>query len=349
LPKNYFIGAGLSAYFAQLLHAQQEDVCLYPSANLSPFSVRRPQLEINKLFAGDTKSMGSNHYQLTNVSLHDRPVPGGNSGIWGGFFDMSQVHHADKLMAAGVHLVPLSFDVTGSVSNIQSLVQLQDSNGGIFNATNHLRAGTSSYLNSIRCESGQVTLKCLSADASKESEVTCHGKVFVCTGVVQTIDVLMRSKFINPGDALTLDEFDYELVLAGEPVQRHERDACVISYTPGRAAAHLLGIQKANSLTSLKPFAIHQVFHARKKTMHMVAGDHVLIAKSHSDADGTSTSFGKSIHYCNLKINGERLVDLARRLSPNLHFVGMGSVSQKTPGPISSDIFGYLEKIGNEL
>ena len=349
MPKNYFIGAGLSAYFSQLLHAKEGDVCLYPSANLSPFSIRRSQLEINKVFAADTKSMGSSHYQLTDATLHDRATPGGNSGIWGGFFDMSQVHHVDKLIAAGVHLVPLSYDVTGSVSNIQSLVQLQESNGKIFNASNYLRAGTSSYLNSIRCDSGQITLKCLSADASTESDVTCDGKVFVCTGVVQTIDVLMRSKFINPGDALTLDEFDYELVLGREPVQRGERDACVISYTPGRAAAHLLGSQKANSLSSFKPFAIHQVFHACKKTLHMVAGDHVFVGKYHSSADGNSPSFGKSIHYCNLKINGERLVDLATRLSPNLHFVSMASVAQNKPGPISSDIFGYLESIGNEL
>jgi hypothetical protein len=62
-----------------------------------------------------------------------------------------------------------------------------------------------------------------------------------------------------------------------------------------------------------------------------------------------SIHFGKSIHYCNLKINGERLADLAAQWHPNLFFVSMASVAQRQPGPISSDIFRYLESISNEL
>lgn len=304
---------------------------------------------MNKLFSSEVKSLGSNQYRLVDASLHDRPALGGNSEIWGGFFDTAQVRQVEKLVAAGVHLVPLSYGVTGSSSNIQSLVQLQSPDGKIFNASDHLRAGSSGYLNSIHCETGRIKLKCLTADSSNESDIAVDGKVFVCTGVVQTIDILMRSQLIKPGDELTLDEFDYELVLGGEPTRKAEKNASVISYTPGRAAAHLFGIQKANVLSSIKPFVIHQIFHERKKTLRMVADDHALIAEGSSSVYGNTTNFGKSIHYCNLKINGERLVDLAARLSPKLHFVSMASVTQIKPGPISSDIFGYLERIGNEL
>lgn len=324
-------------------------MCLYPSTSFIPYVVRRPQLEINKLFSSDAKSVGSNQYRLTDTTLHDRSTVGGNSEIWGGFFDTSEVRQVEKLTAAGIRLIPLSYGATGSVSNIPSLVQLQESNGKIFNASHHLRAGTNSYLDSIHCESGQITLKCLSACKSNESDITVDGKIFVCTGVVQTIDLLMRSQLIKPGDELTLDEFDYELIFGGESVRRAEQEASVISYTPGRAVAHFLGVQKANSLSSIKPFVIHQIFHARTKMLRMVAGDHVLVSEGIKTDDGKPANFGNSIHYCNLKINGERLVDMAARLSPNLHFVSMASVVQTKPGPISSDIFGYLERIGNEL
>jgi hypothetical protein len=349
LVKNCFVGAGLSAYFSQLLYWREGDVCLYPEEKLSPYPLRRSHLEIQKPFSSNAPSWGSNQYQLTQAALHDRSTRGGNSAIWGGFFDTSKVRQLDKFSSAGIQLVPLSYAATGSVSNIQSLVQLQESNGKILNASNHLRTGNLGYLNSIHCEPGQIKLKCLAADNLKTSEIKVDGKVFVCTGVVQTIDVLMRSQLIQPGDELTLDEFAYTLALGGEPAQNEDQEACVISFTPGRAAGHWLGIQKANHLSLFKPFAIHQIFHPRKQTLSMAVGDHALIEKAVTADDGKSASFGQSIHYCNLKINGERLHDLAARLSPNLHFVNMGAVVQAKPGPISSDIWRYLESIGNEL
>jgi hypothetical protein len=347
LPKNCFVGAGLSAYFSQLLHWREGDMCLYPSASFSPYPVKRPQLEINKLFSSQAKSLGSSQYELTHATLHDRSTLGGNSEIWGGFFDTAQVRQVDRLIAAGIDLVPLSYGATGSISNIQSLVQLQASDGKIFNAAHHLRPGTSNYLNSIHCEGEQITLKCLSASATNESEITVDGKVFVCTGVVQTIDVLLRSQLIKPGDELTLDEFGYELVLGNVPEHQIDKEASVISYTPGRAASHLLGIQKAQILSSIRPFGIHQIFHPRTQTLRLLVGDQVLVEDIVTTANGMVASFGKSIHYCNLKINGDRLVDVAARMSPHLHFVSMASVVQAKPGPISSDIYSYLESIGS--
>lgn len=349
MHKNCFVGGGLSAYFSQLLHWQKGDVCLYPSASWSPYAVKRPHLEINKFFSSQSCSYGSNLFQLSHAELHDRGVLGGNSEIWGGFFDAARVERLDKLKDAGIQFVPLSFGATGSASNITSLVQLQESNGKILNASNHLRSGDNKYLDSIRCEPGRITLNCLSADKPEPSQVVIAGKVFVCTGVVQTIDLLMRSQLINQGDELTLDEFEYELVIGRQPSSADVRDACVITYTPGRAIAHLLGIQKGHRLATLKPFEIHQVFHARTQTLHMTAGSHVLSGAPDAIAGRKPKKFGQSIHYCNLKINGERLVDMAARLNTNLHFVSMASVVQSKPGPISSDIFAYLESIPNEL
>lgn len=347
MPRNCFVGAGLSAYFSQLLHWREGDVCLYPSASFIPYAIRRPQLEINKLFSSNAKSWGSSHYELTHATLHDRSSLGGNSEIWGGFFDTAQVRQVNKLIAAGVDLVPLSYETTGSVSNIQSLVQLQESNGEIFNAAHHLQPGSGKYLNSIHCDGGRITLKCLSASALNESEVAVDGNVFVCTGVVQTIDVLLRSQLIKLGDVLTLDEFAYELVLGHVPMRQVDKEASVISYTPGRAALHLLGIQKAQIFSSMKPFEVHQIFQPRIQTLRLVVGDQGLVEDPATAVNRNTASFGKSIHYCNLKINGERLVDFAARLSSRLHFVSMASVTQGKPGPISSDIYRYLESIGS--
>lgn len=324
-------------------------MCLYPSSAVSQHVVRRPQLEINKLFSTRAKSLGSHRYALTNAQLHDRNTIGGNSEIWGGFFNTAQLKNIERLTSTGIQLVPLSFGVTGSASNMASVVQLQESTGEILNVSSRLRAGRYQPLDSIKCESGKIRLKLQADDDSDMAEITLDGKVFVCTGVVQTIDVLMRSGFIKPGDELTLDEFSYELMIGEDDLCNVEQNACVISYTPGRAAAHLLGIQKTNSLSSARPFGIHQVFHPRSQTLRIIAGDGVLTGAPVMEGDQKKSHFGKSIHYCNLKINGERLADVAAKWHPNLFFVSMASVMQSQPGPISSDIYRYLESISNEL
>lgn len=347
--KNCFVGAGLSAYFSQLLYWREGDVCMYPSASFSPYVTRRPELEINKLFSSHASSLGSNAYNLAHGSLHDRPTIGGNSEIWGGFFDAAKVRQLDKLTEAGIHSVPLSYQATGSISNVKSLVQLQSPVGKILNVSQHLRPGIRSYLDSITFKQGLINLQCLSEQESQKTEIAVAGKVFVCTGVTQTIDLLIRSQLIKPGDTLTLDEFEYELVLGGNLMDRIDEKASVISFTPGRAAAHWVGMQQTLSLPVFKPFVIHQIFHPRKQTLRMVVTDQGCVRDDAICVDGNPKNFGKSIHYCNLKINGKTLVDLASRWSLNLHFVSMASVSQTKPGPISSDIFGYLESIRNEL
>jgi len=324
-------------------------VCLYRSKNIGDDTIRRPELEINKIFSSNAKSYGSTRYNLARSSLHDRSTFGGNSEVWGGFFDTAHIKRLDKLKADGIKLIPLSFNSTGSHSNISSLVQLQEPDGEILNAAHHLRAGSNKYLHSLDFESGHILLKCVSPEDPDGSEFLADGRVFVCTGVVQTIDMLMRSNLIKPGDSLTLDEFEYELHISAMPKNLDSREASVISYAPGRALAHLFGIQKANFLSSFTPFVVNQIFHAYKRSLRMEAGINVLSGAPDLTGNEKSVHFGKSIHYCNLRINGERLQDMAARLSTKLHFVGMASVSQAKPGPISNDIFSYLEKITNEF
>jgi len=75
--------------------------------------------------------------------------------------------------------------------------------------------------------------------------------------------------------------------------------------------------------------------------MNFIVGDNSV----HDMYLGEAPEFGKSIHYCNLKINGVSLLDFGHKIHPHLHFVGMASVIQKEPGPISGQIYRQLEEI----
>jgi hypothetical protein len=61
-----------------------------------------------------------------------------------------------------------------------------------------------------------------------------------------------------------------------------------------------------------------------------------------------SREFGKSIHYCNLNINGTNVNHIFKAFSPNVLGLGMAFVKQREPGPISDsillDAFGKLRE-----
>lgn len=349
LPKRYFIGAGLSAFFTQLMFWREGDICIYPNINSSPYRVRRSFLETNKAFSYKSKSYGSCEYIIDKKTLHDRNTLGGNSEIWGGFFDISEVQNPEKLLNAGVKLVPLSYKATGSVSNVKNIVQLQEPNGRILNAANYLKPGEFKYLDKIYLQPTQISLKWTDGFNSWDSTVDLTTKIFICVGVVQTIDLLIRSNIIKEGDKLTLDEFEYSLNYGKNKIKLCKKKCTIISYSPSRAFAHLLGVQKNILSIGQELFTINQFFYPKKHTLELEYYFHNKSNSPYIKSNRMPHNFGRSIHYCNLKINGERLTEMMKRFNPNLYFVGMASVSQSKPGPISSDIFKQIENISNEF
>ena len=346
MNNNCFVGAGLSALFAQIFHWREGDICIYPSTQSNPFNIRRYQLDFKKPFQKFYKSYGSVKYNIHPAKLHDMSCIGGNSNLWGGFFDTQIVKNIDKLTNLGINLIPLNFKNTGSSSNIKSIVQLQQVNGEILNASNYLKPGISNYLLKIEFPDDGINLLFSKSLGSGENSQLFFGKVFICTGVIQTIDLLMRSNLIKKGDRLSLDEFEYELKMSKNRERSNLYKQTIISFSISRALQHYLGLQK--SIFNLKysfPNSIKQFFYSNKKTIHLSVFDNEIILSNDSESQLNSINFGKSIHYCNLRINGKNLNTFIRNINPNLYFVGMASVSQTNPGPISSDIYKLVEEI----
>jgi hypothetical protein len=52
--------------------------------------------------------------------------------------------------------------------------------------------------------------------------------------------------------------------------------------------------------------------------------------------------FGQSIHYCNLRINGQSINEYISKYVKKIHFFGMAALQQKEPGPISNDIINQI-------
>jgi hypothetical protein len=348
LDKVAIIGGGFSAYIAQLLLSNRALIQIISPSNIdlalgnvsTTLIRRRDSLEINKPLGSTAYSFGSLQVELSRAKLHDRLIYGGNSKIWGGFFDPKQVSPSllKMLGDAGTHLETLSFSRTGSISNNLSIGQLQDSRREIIDVSKLLRSHSlNEYVTALKpLGGGDIQIQ----SAYPGFELTAH-KVVLAIGPIQLIDLLFRSGYIHNGDQIDLSEYEHNLSLGWrtDPYEFHTSET-IIRYRISRAIAHALGIQK--NIYSMEPPKkmlqpyIDQYFGHHEHTLKLLIEDGKLIEIPNQSK--TSYSFGGSIHYCNMHINGQDINDFLVNISSNLTGIGMAFVKQSIPGPISNDI-----------
>jgi len=284
---------------------------------------------LNKIFAVDkilskkSGSLASFKILNKNVRLHERLILGGNSKIWGGFVNMDGLDSRGiaLLESMGVQFKPLSFDGTGSLSN-KNIYQLQY-NDLILDSSNIIRPNTNEMVKSIGWLGSKPYLVLYSGI------VLYFDKLILCVGVVQLIQILIASNLIRKGDYISLNEYPCRFNLSFLRALPETND-CVIRYGFFRAINHFVGVQKKTTPEFL-PLYLDQIFLSSKNHLAMQYN-------GAEEFSAHSLGFGGSIHYCNLKINSMPINDFISNLNPNISVLGMASVNQMIPGPISNDI-----------
>ncbi|BDU57294.1 hypothetical protein LMORI2_02760 [Limnohabitans sp. MORI2] len=340
------VGAGFSAALVySYCRSNKIDVICPSVVRLDSSSEVRDikNLKINKLFGHRANSLSTlGVTSQPNVKLHNRTIIGGNSTVWGGFFDAELDFDASSaLERIGAKLVRLSYDNTGSTSNRDSICQLQDFNGNIYTSAK-LFAGVrvgNFYCNKIMPENNRVRVELVSMLNGKKyySE---YDKIFVCCGVFNAISIIHNSFNV---DFFELTDFGHELRLGFKSNNLSNYSDTVIRYGIPRAINHFLGVQKKFALDTFNfPICIDQIFSKFKSKLEIEIQDN--IANLRANANG----FGDSIHYNNLKINGCSINQFLESISPNVVFFGMASLNQKNPGPISNDIHSQINEYFNK-
>jgi len=331
------IGGGFTASVAKLIIANPCNIITPKCLKYVAIS-RRKSLEINKMFSIKSFSSGSLKFNLKNINLHDRLSFGGNSKIWGGFVNLAYVPASfiRKLQANKIIAKPLTFDDTGSISNIPQLAQLQDYSGIIYDATYLLNVTEDAYLESFFVEGNRIGLNLNSMGVTK---TVFTEKLILCLGTVQLLDLLYRSGFLSQVKTVELTEFSYKLKLKLTISSKKFSDNCtVIRFHLARAFCHLLGIQRNLSFFNffkLFPIYIEQHFSYPAIKCMLEFNNGVFF---NSVTENKFLKFGESIHYCNLHINGDSANQFVAKISPNIIGLGMSFVNQYEPGPISNDI-----------
>ena len=350
MAKIMIVGGGFAAGIASLILGDKADV-ITPVDNtlqLNNYYIRRPALEFNKFFSKNAKSFGALEVSLKNGVLHDRLTLGGNSSVWGGFVDEREIPGVVRalLKGRGVHMVPLGLELTGSASNMESISQFQSKSGQVFDAAQILKPSVNGYLDSFVAVGSSINLNVYSSvmqgfsSTENYSESILTDKLILCVGVVQLIELLYKSKLLHEGDKISFSEFNCRFQFSSSIVKKGANDGCTIQYTVGRAIWHALGIRKYSKVMRMLdklPLFINQEFSQKKSKFVVEIRERKLV-----DVDGDSSErkppYGKSIHYCDMQINGVDINEYLSKIDPNILGLGMAFVKQNRPGPISNDI-----------
>jgi hypothetical protein len=340
LAENIIIGSGFSAFVTSKILEKN---------NLANFRIisaeeiqnyagkvgikRNRNLEVNKLLSDKGYSYGALGFHVQKMLMHDRLSPGGNTKVWGGFFNRhrSPQFILDLLEEFNAGLVSLGFDKTGSYSNCNGIVQLQDQNKSIFSTNLVTENG---YVVRIDKIGKKLYLEIFFSQADKFVIVEASRVIF-CLGSYQLIDLLFRSGFLSDADQFTLSERGYKLRLIRDSAPMPETSKClIIRYTIDAALRHGLGyrsFQKMLVNRGWPGFLIQQEFNRdiQSVTFKILGG--VLT--------GTSPKkFGSSIHYYDLHVNERPINDFLSNIDSKILCIGMPAVANHEPGPISNDI-----------
>jgi hypothetical protein len=349
LDKVIIIGGGFSAFVAKTICGENSSIITPQDKNFfsHTFFKRRSNIECNKLAAKKIKSYGTLLFKKdASLKLHDRPSLGGNSNVWGGIINIEKIPQwfIKKMVAQGVLIGHLNYSQAGSIANNPHIKQLANSKKMIFDAQTFLSPDEDGYLDIFFIKGRKIGLQILykGQKGLLHKKIVYTKRLALCTGVVQTIDLLYKSNFIKDGDIISLSEFRHQLKyhITFDPHQFEAKEtSSIIRYDFLGATSHFLGLQKIFFLSHLfrwVPFYVDQYFMREKSLVRLKIEDGYV--KNMSEGKIKLHGFGDSIHYCNMKINGKKIDNFLKNINVNIYGVGMAFLDQASPGPISNDI-----------
>jgi|TARA_B110000285_G_scaffold235009_1_gene314171 hypothetical protein len=337
----FIIGGGFSAAIANLYLDKVSKIISFNNNilfNKKEF-IRRKSIECNKLFVKKSYSFGTLNFSLKNTILHDRMMLSGNSNIWGGKVDLTNINKKDRNFFKNKNMFfkKLSYKDTGTISNNNNIYQIQNSQNEILKFSDLPIKFNNGLLLDFFCKKKKIFLR-IHFEKNNKIKIVQVNKLVLCVGSVQLLDLLYRSKLIKHGDMIEFSEFKHVFKFKSI-FSKFEKKAIIVRYHISRALGHYYGIQFYSSMLKIfkfLPFCIDQIFYYKKSKVKLKLDRKTVVEKSLYKKK--EMKFGESIHYCNLKINNVDINNFLGKINPNIVGLGMSFINQKKPGPISNEI-----------
>ncbi len=338
------IGSGFSALVSYLhLKKYKPKIISYNSSVYLPNElISRRNLNVNKALFQKYNSFGNFKYQLSSrIKIHDRLSLGGNSNIWGGFIDITNISKSfiKILNDNDIMLEKLSFKKNGYISNKKNMRQLINENK-ILDSKNIFEKIKDGFVYSLELNDNYVLVNYFSGENKVISEK--FKQVVLAISFPQLIDLLYRSNIITNDLIISLSEFKHRFVKTiNSKIIKEDDDLekCIVKYDFVRALKHYFGLKKNLDKVKIKlPFYVDQIYSFPKRKLQMKLNYNSKIIYDSSN----KIKFGDSIHYCDLKLNNIGANQYISNLSSNLFGVSAPFINQKIPGPISNDIINKV-------
>jgi len=338
------IGSGFSALVSYLhLKKYKPKIISYNSSVYLPNElISRRNLNVNKALFQKYNSFGNFKYQLSSrIKIHDRLSLGGNSNIWGGFIDITNISKSfiKILNDNDIMLEKLSFKKNGYISNKKNMRQLINENK-ILDSKNIFEKIKDGFVYSLELNDNYVLVNYFSGENKVISEK--FKQVVLAISFPQLIDLLYRSNIITNDLIISLSEFKHRFVKTiNSKIIKEDDDLekCIVKYDFVRALKHYFGLKKNLDKVKIKlPFYVDQIYSLPKRKLQMKLNYNSKIIYDSSN----KIKFGDSIHYCDLKLNNIGANQYISNLSSNLFGVSAPFINQKIPGPISNDIINKV-------
>ena len=349
MKKLTIVGSGFSAAIAKIIFEKYkpEIISLKEPFFLKNMYERRKNIETNKLFLKKSFSYGNLKYHLKKVKIHDRLILGGNTTVWGGMINSSDLSEnlIKKLEEKKIFLKKLDLKRRGCISNHENIKQLCEADGNIFNSQKFFLSYQNSFLDSFSIEEDKIKLKIIKPEKNN-FEIKYTHKLILAISLPQLLDLLIRSGFINKCVNLRLDEFKHKLKYSiSKKFNSYDcKKIVAIKYSFIKAIDYYFGLKLFKILKFIKiPFYVDKLFIFDKKIIKLNLDINSKTVKDHS-----TELMGGSIHYCNLSIDQININNYLKNISKNILGVSMPFVSQKNPGPISGDIIKHILNINLE-
>ena len=337
----FIIGGGFSSTIASLYLDRLSRVISFNNDilfNKKEF-IRRKSIECNKIFAKKSYSFGTLNFSLKNTILHDRMTLGGNSSIWGGKVDLTNINKKDKKFFKNkkIFFKKLSYEDTGTISNNNNIYQIQNYRDEILKFSDLPIKFNNGLLLDFFCIKKKIFLR-IQFEKNNRIRIFQVNKLILCVGSIQLLDLLYRSKLIKHGDMIEFSEFKHVFKFKSI-YSKFEDKSVTVRYHISRALGHYFGIQFYSSMLRIfkfLPFCIDQIFYYKKNKIKLKINRKTVVEKDLYKKK--EKRFGESIHYCNLKINNMDINKFLAKINPNIMGLGMSFINQKKPGPISNEI-----------
>lgn len=335
MANTYIVGSGFSGFYASQSLSKKYIWLSCGESYKRDFEPRRKYLEINKLLRKKIASYGNINF--SSSQLHERVVDGGNSTLWGGFINMD--HDDERLHETfknnHIETWSLSYEKNHAITNGHNIRQLVLGNRIL--DVSKLASGTiNGRAVSIDLKKRELQVFYSEIDATKSEK---YEEIYLATGVCKTIEILYESGLINNGDKISLEEYamQYRVSTSGSI----RSDEVVIKYNFCGIIKHFFGVTNPFKCWIKVPLYLEQIFSQKLVEKGFTIASGSLISSQSEPA------WGKSIHYCNLKINGVEINQHLRQIGSNIFVISQCGVSQSSPGPISNDIVKNINQIIN--